>query len=55
MSEYPRLFFVADPQAKHNPTDRSLIPEYFPPGEKVKNPEPIAELSESDDGTDTSN
>ena len=29
--------------------DRSLIPEYFPPGEKVENPEPIAELSESDD------
>jgi len=31
----------------------SLIPEYFPPGEKVEDPEPIAELSESDDDDDT--
>jgi len=33
----------------------SLIPEYFPPGEKVEYPEPIGEPNESDDGTDTSN
>jgi len=33
----------------------SLIPEYFPPGEKVEDPEPIAELSESDDDTELSN
>jgi O-acetyl-ADP-ribose deacetylase (regulator of RNase III) len=32
----------------------SLIPEYFPPGEKVEDAEPIAELSESDNGSEVS-
>jgi hypothetical protein len=32
--------------------DRSLIPEYFPPGEKVEDAEPIGELSESGSGSD---
>jgi len=32
----------------------SLIPEYFPPGEKVEAPEPVAELSESDNDTEAS-
>jgi hypothetical protein len=30
---------------------RSLIPEYFPPGEKVEDAEAIGELSESSDGS----
>ena len=50
MSACLRFFFP--PKLKHS---RSLIPEYFPPGEKVENPEPIAELSESDDDTELSN
>jgi len=33
----------------------SLIPEYFPPGERVEDPESIAELSESDNDTEPSN
>jgi len=33
----------------------SLIPEYFPPGERVEDPESIAELSESDNDAEPSN
>jgi len=35
-----------------NTIDRSLIPEYFPPGDMVKDSEPTAAISESD-GSDT--
>lgn len=54
MSEYPPLFFCWPHPSSNNSTDRSLIPKYFPPGEKVEGPEPVAELSESDDDTEPS-
>ena len=53
MSESAVVFLLTHPISS-NSSDRSLIPEYFPPGEKVEDPEPIEELEElSESGDET--
>ena len=55
MSEHSFVFFFVNfVQAQATPIDRSLIPEYFPPGEKAANlerSEPTAALGDSNDAS----